>query len=102
MPTRNDRRSFLLRMTGATGTLFLAGCERLSRGEGFPKILGSTEKLTSAAQHLVTSRKSMAQEISEKDLSPPFRSTGTASPNNAEDQRLAATPFAAWSLAVDG
>ncbi len=102
MPTRNDRRSFLLRMTGATGTLFLAGCERLSRSEWFPKILGSTEKLTSAAQHLVTSRKSMAQEFSEKDLSPTFRSNGTASPNNPEYQALAATHFADWSLQVDG
>ena len=102
MPTRNNRRRFLLRTTGALGALFTAGCQKLSTSEWFPKLLGSTESLTSGAQHLVTSRKSMAQEFSEKDLSPSFRSNGTASPNSPEYQALAAGNFASWSLHVDG
>jgi DMSO/TMAO reductase YedYZ molybdopterin-dependent catalytic subunit len=102
MPTRNKRRRFLLRMTGAVGVAFTAGCQKLSTSEWFPKVLGSTEKLTSGAQHLVTSRKSMAQEFSEKDLSPSFRSNGTASPNNPAYQALAAKGFADWQLEVNG
>jgi DMSO/TMAO reductase YedYZ molybdopterin-dependent catalytic subunit len=102
MPKRNRRRQFLLRVTGGLGLLFTAGCEKLSRTEWFPKVLSAGEKLSSGAQHLVTSRKSMAEEFTEADLSPTFRSNGTASPNNPEYQALAANNFADWSLQIGG
>jgi DMSO/TMAO reductase YedYZ molybdopterin-dependent catalytic subunit len=50
----------------------------------------------------VTSRRSMAQEFSEADLSPVFRSNGTANPDNPQYQALAANGFAGYRLKVSG
>jgi len=102
MRNPNDRRQFLLRVSGAFGLLFTAGCEKLSHTEWFPKVLSAGESLSNSALHLVTSRKSMAQEFTEADMSPTFRSNGTSAPNNPEYQALAARNFAGWSLKVDG
>ena len=98
----NNRRRFILRVAGGVGALFAAGCQKLSTTEWFPKLLSAGESLSSGAQHLVTSRKSMAQEFSEADLSPSFRSNGTSVPNDTQYQALAAGNFVGWSLQVDG
>ena len=100
--TPNDRRRFLLRFAGGAGALFTAGCQKLSTSEWFPKVLAVGESLSNSAQHLITSRKSMAQEFAEADLSPTFRSNGTSMPADAQYQALAAGHFADWSLQVDG
>ena len=97
-----DRRRFLSRLTGGCVALLAGGCERLSRTEWFPKILAAAEPLSRGAQHLVTSRASMAQEFSEADLSPHFRSNGTSEPDDARYQALAKDNFADWALQVDG
>jgi hypothetical protein len=76
------RRRFLGRAVGAAGALWLSGCNKLSQTEWFPKVLSVGESASMAAAHLVTSRKSMAQEFSESDRSPQFRSNGTADPNS--------------------
>ena len=55
-----------------------------------------------SAQGLITSRKSMAQEFDEVDLSPEFRSNGTAYPDNPEYHALTQNHFADWTLRVDG
>lgn len=101
---RNEpgRRRFLVRVLAAGGGLLLAGCDRLSRSEWFPKLLETGEKLNHVAQRLVTSRKSMAQEFSEADLSPTFRSNGTANPADARYQSLASNNFADYRLVVSG
>jgi hypothetical protein len=44
----------------------------------------------------------MAQEFTEADLSPQFRSNGTANPEDAAYQALAARGFQDWKLLVDG
>jgi DMSO/TMAO reductase YedYZ molybdopterin-dependent catalytic subunit len=95
------RRGLLLRGLGAAGAAFLTGCERLSRTEWFPKILAAGEKTNDAVHHLVA-RKAMAQEFSPADLSPTFRSNGTAEPDNPVYAELAAGGFAAYKLVVDG
>ncbi len=102
MQNRNERRRFIFRIAGGAGALFMAGCERLSRTDWFPKILSVGEPLGSRAQHLIASRKSMAQEFSEADLSPQFRSNGTSNPGDAQYQALAAGNFAEWVLQIDG
>jgi len=96
------RRRFLARTLGAASALALAGCDRLSRTEWFPQVLASAEKLNAAAAHLVTSRKSMAQEFAESDLSSTFRSNGTADPETREYQAIAANAFADYRLQVGG
>ena len=81
-PTRDERRRFLARTLGAAGALLLGGCDRLSQTEWFPKVLGVGETASSAVAHAVTSRQSMAQEFTEADRSPTFRSNGTAEPDS--------------------
>jgi hypothetical protein len=81
-----SRRHFLRQVLTSAGAALLAGCDALSNSSWFPKLLGIGEHLSSGAQHLVTSRRSMAQEFLEADLSPQFRSNGTANPEDA-DQR---------------
>ncbi|MGQ0443008.1 MAG: molybdopterin-binding protein [Methylophilaceae bacterium] len=97
-----SRRQFMARVLAGAGAILLTGCDRLSHTEWFPKILASAEGLSNGAQHLFTSRQSMAQEFSETDLSPSFRSNGTSNPNSAEYAALAENNFVDWSLTIDG
>ena len=99
---RPSRRHFLGRAAAAAGALALSGCDALSRTEWFPKVLGSGEKLSETAQNLLTPRRAMAQEFTEADRSPAFRSNGTAMPDSAEYEALAAREFAAYRLQVTG
>ena len=76
-----SRRQLLLRMLGLGSGLLLGGCEKLSRTEWFPKVLGVGERVNHAV-HKTIGRNAMAQEFSAADLSPTFRSNGTAQPEN--------------------
>jgi DMSO/TMAO reductase YedYZ molybdopterin-dependent catalytic subunit len=96
------RRRFLGRAVGAASALWLSGCNKLSQTEWFPKVLSVGESASMAAAHLVTSRKSMAQEFSESDRSPQFRSNGTAEPNSPAYRALAANGFAEYRLEIGG
>ena len=99
---RLGRRRFLARTLGAVGTFALAGCERLSQSEWFPKVLSAGETASAKIAHAVTSRKSMAQEFTEADRSPTFRSNGTAEPDSDEYRALVANAFADYKLEVGG
>ncbi len=98
----NSRRRFLQRALAAGGTLLLSGCDQLSRSAWFTALLGSAEKLTQASQRLLLPRKAMAQEFTEADLSPFFRSNGTSNPDNPEYRALAANDFIDYRLQVGG
>ena len=98
----NSRRRFLRSALAAGSALVLSGCDRLSRSEWFTKVLDSAEKLTYGAQRLLLPRKAMAQEFTEADLSPDFRSNGTSNPANPVYQALAANRFADYRLQVGG
>src|SRR5262252_3828255 len=98
---RFSRRRFLARGLATAGALAVAGCDALSRTEWFPKLLAAGEKLSRSTHHLL-GRRAMAQEFSEADLSPEFRSNGTAMPNNRAYQALASAGFADYRLTVDG
>jgi DMSO/TMAO reductase YedYZ molybdopterin-dependent catalytic subunit len=102
MKTSEPRRRFITRSLALGGAVLLAGCDRLSRTEWFPRLLEKAEGVTRRAQHLVTPRRSMAQEFSEADLSPQFRSNGTANPDDAAYQALAANGFSDYRLKVYG
>ena len=97
-----SRRRFLARTGALLGAIGVAGCDRLSQTEWFPRILDSAERLNERVAKLVTGRKAMAQEYGPADLSPTFRSNGTAEPDNAEYAALARNGFADYALDVGG
>ena len=96
------RRRFLARAVTLASGLILAGCDRLSRTEWFPKVLGVAEKWNDAAAHAITPRNAMAQEVAESDRSPECRSNGTANPGTDDYRAMVANGFADYRLAVAG
>ena len=99
---QSPRRRFLAGMVASVGAFTVAGCDRLSQSEWFPKVLDSAEKLNQSLGKLVTGRKAMAQEFTPADLSPRFRSNGTAEPDSADYRTLAQAKFADYQLVIDG
>ena len=93
------RRRFIA--TGMSG-LLLGGCDRLNNNAQFRGVLRSAEKLTMASQRLISPRDALAREFGEADLSPIFRSNGTAMPGTPEYAKHLAENFANWRLTVDG
>src|ERR1039457_3746976 len=85
------RRRLFFRALAGAGAVLVAGCDKLSRPEWFPKLLSNTEILTRKAQRAVLPRKSMAQEFPESERSPDFRSNGTRMPNSPQYKALAAS-----------
>ena len=102
MPVDKSRRRFVAGAAGAASAMALSGCDRLSSTEWFPKVLRSGESLSRGVHRVLGARPSMAQEFSEADLSPFFRSNGTSMPASPAYQALARNGFADWSLTVDG
>jgi DMSO/TMAO reductase YedYZ molybdopterin-dependent catalytic subunit len=96
------RRSLLTRLLAGASVVALSGCEKLSDTAWFPKVLGLGEKVTYKIQRLVLPRKAMAQEFTETDLSPQFRSNGTSMPNNPAYVAMATNGFADYRLDVGG
>jgi DMSO/TMAO reductase YedYZ molybdopterin-dependent catalytic subunit len=97
----HSKRRFLL-SAGSLGALWLTGCDRLSETEWFPKVLRTHETLSRGVHKLLGSRPSMAQEFTDADLSPFFRSNGTSMPGGEKYQTLAKSRFADWQLDVGG
>jgi DMSO/TMAO reductase YedYZ molybdopterin-dependent catalytic subunit len=96
------RRSMMTRLLAGLGMLMVSGCDRVSESTWFPKLLTVGEKANYRVQRLILPRKSMAQEFLPGDLSPQFRSNGTAMPDNPLYQALAARDFADYRLEVSG
>lgn len=101
-PSSSSRRQFLRAALGGASAALVSGCDALSKTQWFPKILEGGEHLNRGAQRLITSRKSMAQEFTEADLSPEFRSNGTNYPDDPAYRVHAEKHFAQWALRVGG
>jgi DMSO/TMAO reductase YedYZ molybdopterin-dependent catalytic subunit len=102
MRHQTERRKFLRRLAAGASAAVLVGCDKLSNSEWFGNVLSTGESLSKNAHHLLRTRKAMAQEFSEADLSPSFRSNGTSFPESAEYQILAKDSFKDWSLEISG
>jgi DMSO/TMAO reductase YedYZ molybdopterin-dependent catalytic subunit len=102
MAHQTDRRKFLRRLFVGAGAMVLTGCDKLSNSEWFSNVLSTGESLSKNAHHLLRTRKALAQEFSEADLSPSFRSNGTSFPYSAEYQALAKNSFKDWVLEIGG
>ncbi len=96
------RRSFLTRLVACAGALALGGCQKLSESTWFSRILGFGETATQKVQKLIVPRKAMAQEFTEADLSPQFRSNGTKVPNNPAYLAMVDNGFSDYRLQVGG
>ena len=82
--------------------MLLGGCDRLTNSSRYRNVLRSAEKLTMASQRLIFPRAALAREFNEADMSPIFRSNGTAMPSGDEYAHHLAEQFANWRLTVDG
>lgn len=102
MKHQTDRRKFLRRFLAGAGAVVLTGCDKLTNSEWFGNVLSAGESLNKNAHHLLRTRKTMAQEFSEADMSPSFRSNGTSFPESAEYQTLAKENFKDWTLEIVG
>jgi DMSO/TMAO reductase YedYZ molybdopterin-dependent catalytic subunit len=97
-----DRRRFLRRVAGAAGALLLGGCDRLSQQPQAKAVLASAERLTAAAQRLLTPRAALAREYAEADISPVFKPNGSTDPADPAYRALAAGGFRDYRLAFGG
>lgn len=101
MSGSTDRRGWLAGLGAGVASLWLAGCDRLSRNDGVLGVLGSAEGLNRRMQRLI-GRTALAREFTPADLSPDFKVNGTDSPPDADYQALADGGFKDWRLVVDG
>ncbi len=97
-----SRRGILKSLLAGASAVVLAGCDKLSNTSWFPKLLGMGEKMAYGVHRLIIPRKSMAQEFTESDLSPDFRSNGTSMPDNPAYMAMAKNGFADYRLEVSG
>lgn len=96
------RRKFFERSFAVGGALLLAGCDRLSQTEWFPRVLSGAETLNDKLHHLIAPTGAMAKEFTEADISPVFRSNGTSYPEGKQYAELVAGHFKEWRLEVGG
>ena len=100
--TRSPRRAFLARSLAGMSALVLAGCDRVTTSDWFKQATRLSEDLSRTVHRALGGRTAMAQEFTDADLSPSFRSNGTANPANPVYQSLAAKGFEDWRLKIDG
>lgn len=100
-PDFRKRRFFRCSLAGV-GAMLLGACDRLNESPWFTKLLHTGETVSGAVHKTLVPRKAMAQEFTEADLSPSFRSNGTSNPENPAYQALAQNGFKDWVLKVDG
>ena len=96
------RRSLMASALAGASALALAGCHKVSESTLFNKVLATDEKESYNVQGQLLPRKAMAQEFSETDLSPRYRSNGTLMPNNPAYITIANNGFAGYRLEVGG
>ena len=96
------RRNFVIRFLAGLSAVALAGCDAITNSQWGSKVLRGGEQANRGAQRALTGKAALAQEFSEADLSPDFRSNGTSEPNDATYQNLAKNQFRDWTLKIDG
>lgn len=95
------RRS-LIGGAAASAGLLLSGCDKLADNQQFRQILFSGEKMHQGLQRALTDRDALAPEFGADQMSPRFRTNGTANPNTPQYAAQAAAHFADWRLVVQG
>jgi DMSO/TMAO reductase YedYZ molybdopterin-dependent catalytic subunit len=98
MADRLSRRSAL----AVGGGLLLGGCDRIAATRPARSAFLGAEDLTYRVNRLITPRDALAPEFSGADISPIFRSNGTARPGSSAYAALLAGDFRDWRLHVGG
>ncbi|MEG3144912.1 molybdopterin-dependent oxidoreductase [Sphingomonas sp. RT2P30] len=89
--------------SGALGAgLVLSGCDKLAEQPAFRKILFSGEKINQGLQRSLSARHALAAEFRPDQMSPFFRTNGTANPNTPDYNAMVGENFAGWQLKVGG
>lgn len=96
-----SRRGLVTGAALGAGTL-LTGCDRVIKIPAARKVLFSGEDIQRTLQRALMGRDALAHEYSASEMSPIFRSNGTANPNTPAYNALAADHFADYRLKVDG
>ena len=102
MTARMDRRRWLTAAGAGLGSIWLAGCDRLTNNPGFSGMLRVAEKWTQLAQRTVTDRNALAREFPPAEMSKDFRANGTVRPQDEAYLALLAGNFADYRLEVGG
>jgi DMSO/TMAO reductase YedYZ molybdopterin-dependent catalytic subunit len=101
-----SRRQILKATLQGAGLMALSGCEKmfdtLSQNETISAILGSAEHANRRVQRLLAPRTKLAQEFTEKDISPVFRPNGNPPPTATDYAAGATNDWADWRLDVAG
>jgi DMSO/TMAO reductase YedYZ molybdopterin-dependent catalytic subunit len=84
------------------GGLLLAGCDRIAATATAQHAFKGAENLTYRVSRMITPRDALAPQYAGADISPIFRSNGTAMPRSPDYARLLADNFAGWRLHVGG
>ncbi len=84
------------------GGLLLAGCDRLAQVPAARRILFAGEDIHRGLQRALTDRAALAPEFTRAQMSPVFRSNGTADPGTPAYHALMAGRFADYRLRVGG
>lgn len=101
MADRITRRRALGGLVAGSG-LLVAGCDRIATTAGAKRAFQGAEDLTYRVNRLITARDALAPQFTGADISPIFRSNGTAMPGSPDYARLLAGNFADWRLHVGG
>ncbi len=96
------RRRLLGAIGVGGGALMLSGCDRIVRAPAVKRVLSLGQDASLRVQRLVTDRAALAPEFTRAQMSPVFRTNGTAMPGSADYAHAVATRFADWRLAIDG
>ena len=84
------------------GGLLLGGCDRIAPTRPARAAFLGAEDLTYRVNRLLTARDALAPEFTGGDVSPIFRSNGTAMPRSPDYAKLLASNFSDWRLHVGG
>ena len=97
----SSRRRLLRGAMAGAGVGLLAGCDALSKREGFVEVLGLAEPLSQRVQRLLTGDR-LAAEFPQSMISPVFRPNGSTNPKTPEYLAIKADGFRGYRLQVRG
>jgi DMSO/TMAO reductase YedYZ molybdopterin-dependent catalytic subunit len=96
-----SRRRLLRGAMAGAGAGLLAGCDALSKREGFVDVLGLAEPLSQRVQRLLTGNR-LAAEFPQSMISPVFRPNGSTNPQTPEYLAIKTDGFRGSRLQVRG